>query len=523
VSRHAGVLIPLFSAASTVSWGSGELPDIGPLTAWLASAGFDRLLLLPIGPLAGLETSPYGACSAMAIDPAYIAPARLEDFTQAGGMGVLSAEGAAHLARARTGARVDYGAMRRARMEALEIAFARFVRDEWDRQTARAVALRAYVAREGWWLDDYALFQALAGAHGSTGWRTWPAPVRDRAPEAIATARRTLARDVRRQQYWQWIAESQWQEARAVARANGVRIIGDLAFVVGTDSADVWTRPHEFMLDVSAGVPPDAFSPTGQDWGLPTYRWDVIAAAGFDWIRHRARRMAALFDGIRVDHVVGLFRSYGRPASGPAFFTPGRETAQQHQGETILRLLLESGARLIAEDLGTVPDFVHATLARLGVPGCKVLRWERDWDEPGEPFIDPATYPAVSVAMTGTHDTETAASWWEHAAATEREALLALPFFGAHDRVRTTDPWSDRLRDALIEIVYRAGSDQVLLPMQDIFGWRDRINTPATVGEGNWTWRLPWPVDRWNAVAEAGERAAFCRRLAEATQRGQGA
>lgn len=521
MSRHAGLVVPLFSAASTASWGIGELADIVPLSQWLSSAGFDRLMLLPIGPLAGTETSPYGACSAMAIDPVYIAPARLEDFTLAGGEAALSAEGARHLARARASESVDYGSMRSAKREALDLAFARFVRDEWERRTARAAALADYITRERWWLDDYALFRALAAAMGGTSWRGWPAPVRDREPQALDAARRHLARDVLRHQYWQWTAESQWQDARAAARARGVRVLGDLAYAVGTDSADVWARPHEFMLDVSAGVPPDAFSPTGQDWGLPTYRWDVIAATGFEWIRQRARRMAALFDGVRVDHVVGLFRSYGRPASGPAFFTPGQEAAQVHQGETVLRVLGEGGADLIAEDLGTVPDFVRDSLARLGVPGCKVLRWEREWDEAGEPFIDPADYPAVSVAMTGTHDTETAASWWEHASSADRAALLALPFFRARRAIRRGARWSDRVRDALIELVYRSGSSQVLLPVQDVFGWRDRINTPATVGGDNWTWRLPWLVDRWGAMPEAGERAAFCHRLAVATGRGR--
>jgi 4-alpha-glucanotransferase len=520
MSRHAGLLVPLFSATSTASWGIGELTDIVPLARWLSSAGFDRLMLLPLGPLAGGETSPYGACSAMAIDPVYIAPARLDDFALAGGETLLSADAARQLNLARASARVDYAAMRRAKREALDGAFARFVRDEWDRHTTRAAAFADYAARERWWLDDYALFQALTGAMGGTSWRAWPAPVRDRQPRALDQARRHLGRDVLRHQYWQWVAELQWQEARSAARAHGVRVIGDLAFAVGTDSADVWARPHEFMLDVSAGVPPDAFSPTGQDWGLPTYRWEVIATTGFAWIRQRARRMAALFDGIRVDHVVGLFRSYGRPRAGPAFFTPGQEAAQVHQGETILGVLGESGADLIAEDLGTVPDFVRETLTRFGVPGCRVLRWERNWDEAGEPFIDPGAYPPVSVAMTGTHDTETVASWWEHASTADRTALLALPFFRRRAHIGGGQVWTSALRDALLELVYRSASNQVLLPVQDVFGWRDRINTPATVGGDNWTWRLPWPVDRWSAVPEAVERAAFCHRLATKTSRG---
>ncbi len=270
--------------------------------------------------------------------------------------------------------------MRRAKIEALDLAFASFLRDEWQVMTARAAALAAYIARERWWLDDYALFQAIAGAAGTGDWPAWPPPVRDREPRALDEARRHFAREVLRQQYLQWIAETQWHTARAAARARGVRIVGDLPFVVATDSADVWARRGEFMIDVSAGVPPDAFSDTGQDWALPTYRWDVIAGTNFSWMRQRARRMAALYDSVRIDHLVGFYRTFGRTSAGHAFFNPADEPTQTWQGEQILRIFLESGAEVLAEDLGTVPDFVRASMARLGVPGCKVLRWERHYD-----------------------------------------------------------------------------------------------------------------------------------------------
>jgi 4-alpha-glucanotransferase len=149
-----------------------------------------------------------------------------------------------------------------------------------------------------------------------------------------------------------------------------------------------------------------------------------------------------------------------------------------------------------------------------------VLRWERHYHSHDRPFVDPATFPAVSVAMTGTHDTETLASWWDNAADDERRAFLALrsPREGATHDART--PWSDALRDELLDLAYRSGSDHVFLPLQDIFGWRDRINTPATISESNWSWRLPWPVDELARVPAAVERAEFCRTLAVASGRG---
>ncbi len=522
MSRHAGVMMPLFSAPSSASWGAGELPDLVPLASWLAGAGFDRLMLLPVGVVSHGETSPYSATSAMGIDPVYVAIERVPEFIRAGGMKTLSADAREGIGRARAASSVRYADIRAAKDEALGLAFEQFVAEEWLQLTTRASELAGYISRERWWLDDFALYQSIARTQGWASWRRWPAPLRDREPAAIDEARRTLARQVLEQQYRQWIAEIQWQQARRDARAAGVTVLGDLPFMVAEGSADVWVRPDEFMLDVSLGVPPDAFSATGQDWGLPTYRWDRIAASGFAWIRQRARRMAALYDGYRVDHLVGLYRTYGKPPEGDPFFNPFDEPTQLWQGEGILKLLAEPGAEIIAEDLGVIPEFVRASLERLGVPGCKVLRWERDWNAHGQPFIDPRTYPSKSAAMTGTHDTETLAGWWSAAPREERHALSSLL---AHTSGVVIDPasaWSPSAHGAILHAMYQAGSDDLFLPMQDVFGWPDRINVPATVGDHNWTWKMAWPVDRLEEVDVARAVQGACRNLSESGQRAEG-
>jgi 4-alpha-glucanotransferase len=515
-------MIPLFSSPSSTSWGAGELPDLVPLSAWLTSAGFDRLMLLPIGVVAHGETSPYSATSAMAIDPIYIALDHVQEFARAGGVEALSPESRANVDLARRAATVHYAGIRLAKEEALTIAFDKFVADEWLQLTTRAAELAGYIARERWWLDDFALYQAISSAHGGSTWREWPAPVRDRDAGAIYEARRSFARQMLEQQYRQWLAETQWHRARNEAHELGVTVFGDLPFMVSEASPDVWSRPDEFMLDVSLGVPPDAFSAIGQDWGLPTYRWDQIASTGFAWIRQRARRMAALYGGYRVDHLVGLYRTFGRPPGGEPFFNPGEEPAQTAQGETILRIFLESGAAIIAEDLGVVPDFVRASLARLGVPGCKVMRWERDWHAPGHPFVDPRGYPSNSAAMTGTHDTETLAGWWETAAMDERQALCMLLLHSSAGEFEPASAWSEALHAAILRVMFQAGSDDLFLPIQDVFGWLDRINIPATVGEHNWTWKLPCAADRLNDTDFAVSAAERCSALSAAGQRAEG-
>jgi 4-alpha-glucanotransferase len=516
--RHAGMMLPLFSATSSESWGIGELPDLLPLSRWLASAGFDRLMILPIGVVSPGDTSPYGAQSAMAIDPIYIGLDHVPDFALAGGLAALGGEARRDLDAARAAGRVDYPRVRRLKHAALDLAFDRFHRDEWTPRSARAMSFASFIAREWWWLDDWAVYAAIGESAGVSDWRAWPEPIRDRDPRAEDEARQRLEREILRHQYFQWQADLQWQGARALARHEGVTVFGDMPFMVATASADVWARRDEFMFDVSLGVPPDAFSATGQDWKMPTYRWDRIALTGYAWVKQRARRMDELYDGYRVDHLIGWFRTYGRPRTGEPFFNPAGEAAQIAQGETILRILLEGRAEIIAEDLGVVPPFARASMAKLGVPGCKVLRWERDWHADGHPFIDPAAYPARSAVMTGTHDTETTAEWWSAAGDQERRAASALPALRAAG-LDERSPWSDALRDAWLTIAYESGADELFVPIQDVFGWTDRINVPATVGDHNWTWQLPWPVDALTDVPSARERAEFCRRLARASGR----
>jgi 4-alpha-glucanotransferase len=220
--------------------------------------------------------------------------------------------------------------------------------------------------------------------------------------------------------------------------------------------------------------------------------------------------MAQLFDGYRVDHVVGFYRTFVRPrGGGQGVFTPGDEPSQVALGEQVLNVFRSTGVEIVAEDLGTVPDFVRESLARAVVPGYKVFRWERHWHTPGQPFRDPPEYPTAAVATSGTHDTEPMAVWWEQAPLRERRAVLETPSvqsrLSEEERTRalTSSSLSSTVRLALLEVLYASGANLLVLPIQDEFGWSDRINQPATVGDQNWTWRLPWPSDRISREPEA--------------------
>ena len=515
--------MPLFSMPSTRSWGIGEIPDLEPMARWLEAAGASVLQLLPINEMEPAESSPYSAISAMAIDPQFIAPERMADFIAAGSLARLDPEDRDTLAALRASPRIDYRRVRPLKTRALRAAFEHFVDRHWDRDTDRAREFASFVEAERWWLDDYAIFRALSAHHGERPWTEWPELLRRYDRHAVDAARESLAHDVRFYQYVQWIAGEQWTDARRAAAP--VSIVGDFPFMVAVNSADVWAHQDLFRLDASIGVPPDAFSDTGQNWGLPVYRWDAIAAQDDRWMRDRIRRSAALYDGYRIDHLVGFYRTYAIPHDGsPRYFIPEGEDAQCAQGERLMGRFIDGGSSIFAEDLGTVPDFVRESLRRLGLPGLKIMRWERHWHDEGQAFRDPASYPAASVAASGTHDTEPMAAWWERATPAERQAIGRVPTVAQliGDRFDLASaPYDACVRDVLLEALYASGSNLLVLPIQDVFGWHDRINEPATVGDENWTYRLPWPVDRLDDTAQAHERATRLKNWAAAYGRSQ--
>jgi 4-alpha-glucanotransferase len=316
--------------------------------------------------------------------------------------------------------------------------------------------------------------------------------------------------------HWQFLAHRQWAEVHAHARASGVMLGGDLAFSPARDSAEVWANQELFDFNRTVGAPPDGFNPQGQHWGLPAPRWERIRADGFALLRRRIWHARELYDFIRVDHVVGLYRtfSFGLVPGAAGGFSPAAEPEQRAQGEAVLGAILEeAGATIVvAEDLGVIPPFVRASLSALGVPGYKVMRWEKVNDGTrAEAFVSPAHYPEISLATTSTHDTDTLAEWWDAAPADERARMLALLMPAG---TRTTRIKFEQMRDAMLAALYASPSRMVIIPMQDLFGWRERINLPGTVGPANWSWRLPLAMEDIRHDPATSARVARLRSLA---------
>ena len=518
--RRAGVTIPLFAIRTAHDWGIGDIDALPACAAWIRAAGHRLLQILPPYELADGETSPYGARTAFGIDPIYIAIASVPDLAPGDIAEALGEEGTTTLERLRQASRVEYHSVRALKRRVLTRAFERFVEREWTKGTARAHALGAFVKQEEYWAPDLALYVALRERHHGYGWTTWPPPERDRTTEVMARARPTpgggalaeLDRVVLCHQYLQWLAHEQWDRARAGMRSIGVELMGDLPFVVGEESADVWARPDRFLRDVSLGAPPDAFSKEGQDWGLPAYNWPAMDADDLGWIRARTRHASRLYDRFRLDHVVGYFRMWVKPHGGVGRFEPGVEADQLERGTRVLRAMLAEAAgavHVVAEDLGLIPPWVRVALTELGIPGYRVIPWEKDAQQG---FRDPRGFPALSVASLSTHDTKPITSWWDDFSPAERGQLATLSGIEA-----TVGPAERSL--ALLGMLLHAGSALTLALPQEILGTTERINTPGTITEANWTYRLPQALEALAADPAVGARVEAIRTLARDASR----
>jgi 4-alpha-glucanotransferase len=505
LTRSAGILIPLFSLRTRDNLGRGEILDLAPMIDLALSMGHRVVQLLPLDETGPDDLSPYSAMSVMAIDPMYISISGLP------GVGrVVAARAREAVGKARF---VPRAIIRKEKFALLERAYrasrARGGRDD-------GAAIDSFIEANAYWLHAYALFRALKERFKWTSWETWPAEFAHRDPVTMALARRELADAIEMYGYWQFLAHRQWAEMRAHAASRGAFIGGDLAFSPCRDSAEVWANQNEFDLTRTVGAPPDGFNPKGQRWGLPLPNWNQMRAEGFKVLRARARHSSKLYDLLRIDHVVGLYRTFnfGDDPNAPGSFSPPNEDEELRQGEEVIRAIKEeAGAMdLIAEDLGTVPPWVRESLTRLGVPGYKVMQWERDWGHGDEPFTNPRTYPELSLATTGTHDTEPLTVWWHAQSIGDREKFVRS--LGLEGKVYPRRMLEESERDAILALLYAAPSKLVIIPIQDLFGWSARINRPGTVSDFNWTYRIPLTLERMRRSRAIQSRVVKVREIA---------
>lgn len=479
--RASGVLLHPTSLPGP--HGSGDLgPSAYHYVDWLVAAGQKLWQILPLGGI-GPGNSPYMSSSAFAGNVLLIDLAELE---QRGWLDTADLEPGAGLADER----VDFRAVVPYRMARLARAAERFTA---QRDAAAQREFQDFCGAHATWLDDYALYMALAEGAGGIDWADWAPGLALRDANALAGARQEHRERIAFWKFAQWCFFRQWQALRRYANAKGVRIVGDVPIFIAHQSAEVWAHPELFELDgqarptVVAGVPPDYFSATGQRWGNPLYRWSMHAGDGYAWWIERMRRTFELVDIVRIDHFRGFAAYWEIPANEPTAVA-GRWV--HGPGEALFDAIAKALGPLpiIAEDLGIITPDVEALRRGCGFPGMRVLQFAFAAD-PSDRYL-PHHYEPDTVVYTGTHDNDTTLGWWSKASDHECGFARAYLATDGHDM-----PWP-MIRAALMSI-----ADLAIVPMQDVLSLHSecRMNFPG-MADGWWEWRFQWhQVQSWHA------------------------
>jgi len=485
IKQHHGINIPLFSLHSKKSAGIGEYTDLIPMIDWCKSLGLDVLQLLPLNDT-GLETSPYSALSAFALNPLHIGLASLPYLEE----NTLVSTMLKDIQQMTASQRIDYPQLHSKRSGLLHQYFT-----EFSEEIMRENEYQTFVKNNPW-LQGYALFKSLKMYSKWKSWELWPDDLRNPTPETVAKHSQKYEIDMAYHIFLQYLCFKQMQEAKKHAESQGIFLKGDIPILINRESADVWLHRQMFYMDLEAGAPPDQYSKEGQKWGFPIYNWDAIAQSDYEWWKQRLAYATHFYHIYRIDHIVGFYRIWGIPLGKKAMdghFVPENPTVWINRGDTIMRIMLGASTMLpIGEDLGTVPPEVRKDMKELGICGTKVMRWERDWNGNGH-FLLPDEYTPLSMTTVSTHDSETVSQWWTNYPAEVKEyctekgwsytAVLDPEYHFAilYDSHHTSSLFHINLLQE-----YLALFPQMVWPNPE----DERINTPGVISDRNWSYRF---------------------------------
>ena len=486
----------------------GGIGDFGPaayeFADWLTAARQTLWQVLPLGPL-GYGNSPYSCTSAFAGNTLLISAELLAD------EGLLERERVEALPDGESP--VDYEVVRAQKLPLLREAADKFFAQP---KHALRAAYDTFCKANEEWLEDYVLFSVLREKRSADSWQAWPPELVKREPAALERIRRKLAPQLDRERFLQFAFYQQWCKLRSYCTERGIRIVGDVAIFVSYDSADVWTHPDIFRLhedltpEFVSGVPPDAFSATGQRWGNPLYNWDELKARGYNWWIERLRWAVETCDIVRLDHFRG-FEAYWEIPAGEETAIHGKWVKGPNEDLFIALRNALGKLPFIAEDLGLITPEVTELRKKLDIPGMRVMQF--GFNDPGAHIYLPHSYEPNTVVYTGTHDNDTTLGWWKNSA-TEEERISAAAYLNI---TREEDIAWSFVRGALTSVANLA-----IVPVQDVLGLDTdaRMNVPSKT-LGNWSWRLRKGAltaelaDRLSRLIELTDRDAVLREMAE--------
>ena len=467
MDRSSGILLPV--SALPGPCGIGDLgADTRDFIDFLAAAGQRYWQILPLGPTS-YGDSPYQAFSTFAGNPYLI---DLEELIE---NGWLTEEECENTDWGGSKSYVDYEKMYQGRFPLLRKAY-------HNSHIAENAEFIAFCEENDWWLSDYALFMAIKDSQGGASFLEWDAPLKLREPEAIRRCRHELSDEICFWQFLQYLFAKQWQALKAYANGKGISIIGDIPIYVALDSADTWSHPELFQLSEGcvpkavAGVPPDAFSATGQLWGNPLYDWEYHKKTGYDWWILRIGYSYRLYDIVRVDHFRGFEAYFSIPYGDETAVNGHWEKGPDFELFAAMKMKLGK-KEMIAEDLGVITPPVRKMIKKCGYPGMKVLQFA--FDSYDSEYL-PHNYDKNCIVYTGTHDNDTTRSWYQTLRPECRDKVRRY----THCSNDTHFPL-DLIGTALASVAAYA-----IFPLQDVLcvGAEGRMNTPG-IGAGNWSWR----------------------------------
>jgi 4-alpha-glucanotransferase len=453
--------------------GIGDLgPDVYHWIDFLADTGCSLWQVLPLGPT-GYGDSPYQCFSAFAGNPYLVSSSLLME------QGLLT--------RADLSDRpefpidhVDFGPVIEWKIKLLDRAFRHYLKKP---ACVLKQAFEYFCSSESNWLDDFALFMAIKENQGGVNWGDWDENLRNREPNTLVDFAEKNAAAILKQKFRQFLFFDQWQRVHEYATSKKIQIIGDIPIFVAYDSADAWANPEQFYLNKRgkpthvAGVPPDYFSPTGQLWGNPLYRWKVHKKQGYAWWIERFKAVLKVVDIIRLDHFRG-FAGYWEIPAGKPTAEIGRWVNGPGKHFFNAVNMAFHGLPILAEDLGEITPDVVELRDFFHLPGMKIFQFAFASDSK-DPFL-PHNYPQNCVAYTGTHDNDTARGWFNSAPEHERDLCR-----------RYLARSGDDISWDMIRAVWQSTAMFALAPLQDVFslGTEGRMNYPGKAS-GNWMWRF---------------------------------
>lgn len=475
--RH-GFVAPLFCLRSKKSCGIGEYTDLLPLIDWCKQIGFSIIQLLPINDTA-IHTSPYAAISAFALNPIHLGLASLPSVNKHPAL-VKQIEA---LQKMTTTPRVDYPPLHKKREK--------FLRSYYKLEGERIKRAKKYkeFLKEHEWLEGHALFKTIKE---KTGWKSikeWP---KDIDPDDYRD-------EIAYHNFVQFLCFQQMHHIEEIAWKKGVLLMGDIPILIGRESAEVWQHPKLFKLQYAAGAPPDLFAKDGQNWGFPIYNWQELEKTDYHWWRRRLEVASLFFDIYRIDHVIGFYRIWAIPKGllgRKGHYIPDHSRTWLMRGKKNISMMLDSTLMFpIGEDLGFIPENVFKSLRDFGIPGMKIMRWERNW-KGDKSFIPFKKYGELSMTTVTTHDMEPLVVWWKRKP-DEAKEFCRFAGWEYEPKLSLEKHEEFLLMSHRTPSLFRINMIQEYLSLVPELAWsnpeQDRVNTPGTVSPMNWSNRLrPW-------------------------------